>query len=107
YFVTFARHALFFSSIRRHTRSKRDWSSDVCSSDLNRFAATFAPGSVIKPVTGAIGLKNGTIKHGDGITINGLTWGKEGWGGNKEIGRASCRERVQLSRGEGIRTRGE
>src|SRR5699024_11263997 len=28
------RSALFFSSSRRHTRSKRDWSSDVCSSDL-------------------------------------------------------------------------
>src|SRR5690625_7762240 len=26
---------VFCSSIRRHTRSKRDWSSDVCSSDLN------------------------------------------------------------------------
>src|SRR5699024_11532942 len=26
----------FFSSRRRHTRSKRDWSSDVCSSDLHR-----------------------------------------------------------------------
>src|SRR5699024_11236745 len=26
----------FFSSIRRHTRSKRDWSSDVCSSDLSQ-----------------------------------------------------------------------
>src|SRR5699024_8936617 len=26
----------FFSSRRRHTRSKRDWSSDVCSSDLGR-----------------------------------------------------------------------
>src|SRR5699024_10699886 len=25
-----------FSSRRRHTRSKRDWSSDVCSSDLLR-----------------------------------------------------------------------
>src|SRR5699024_11413382 len=34
----------FFSSRRRHTRSKRDWSSDVCSSDLLngklRFAST-------------------------------------------------------------------
>src|SRR2546421_6276826 len=28
----------FFSSRRRHTRSDRDWSSDVCSSDL--FALT-------------------------------------------------------------------
>src|SRR5207247_5929684 len=26
----------FFSSERRHTRSTRDWSSDVCSSDLDR-----------------------------------------------------------------------
>src|SRR5438067_12368323 len=29
----------FFSSRRRHTRSKRDWSSDVCSSDLWRSEA--------------------------------------------------------------------
>src|SRR5690349_24560190 len=28
------RHSFFFSSRRRHTRSLRDWSSDVCSSDL-------------------------------------------------------------------------
>src|SRR5699024_4590433 len=28
--------SFFRSSRRRHTRSKRDWSSDVCSSDLNR-----------------------------------------------------------------------
>src|SRR3712207_8037857 len=27
---------LFFSSRRRHTRYWRDWSSDVCSSDLGR-----------------------------------------------------------------------
>src|SRR5699024_11333223 len=33
----------FFSSRRRHTRSKRDWSSDVCSSDLP------CPGSVRDP----------------------------------------------------------
>src|SRR5437868_14880459 len=29
----------FFSSRRRHTRSKRDWSSDVCSSDLEEYGA--------------------------------------------------------------------
>src|SRR5699024_11221472 len=34
---------VFFSSRRRHTRSKRDWSSDVCSSDL----LTFKSGSMI------------------------------------------------------------
>src|SRR2546421_8811943 len=27
-------YVFFFSSRRRHTRSDRDWSSDVCSSDL-------------------------------------------------------------------------
>src|SRR5690606_40517597 len=27
----------FFSSRRRHTRFSRDWSSDVCSSDLGNF----------------------------------------------------------------------
>src|SRR5207247_5008116 len=27
--------SFFFSSRRRHTRSTRDWSSDVCSSDLH------------------------------------------------------------------------
>src|SRR5699024_11408926 len=30
-----AHYIFFFSSRRRHTRSKRDWSSDVCSSDLD------------------------------------------------------------------------
>src|SRR5206468_8773849 len=35
----------FFSSRRRHTRSDRDWSSDVCSSDL---------GSRIPELAGAI-----------------------------------------------------
>src|SRR5690554_1784867 len=29
-----SRHFFFFSSRRRHTRCGRDWSSDVCSSDL-------------------------------------------------------------------------
>src|SRR5207253_8034925 len=30
----------FFSSRRRHTRWPRDWSSDVCSSDLHQHART-------------------------------------------------------------------
>src|SRR6266496_3583784 len=32
----FSSKKFFFSSRRRHTRSLRDWSSDVCSSDLYR-----------------------------------------------------------------------
>src|SRR3712207_7783700 len=34
---------VFFSSRRRHTRYWRDWSSDVCSSDLNAFSYAFVP----------------------------------------------------------------
>src|SRR5690349_22119567 len=33
-YVIFLFFFFFFSSRRRHTRSLRDWSSDVCSSDL-------------------------------------------------------------------------
>src|SRR5438874_2604461 len=36
---------LFFSSRRRHTSSLRDWSSDVCSSDLSRRSPRSAPRS--------------------------------------------------------------
>src|SRR5699024_11672408 len=47
-----------FSSRRRHTRSKRDWSSDVCSSDLLvmrkifsiRLSSTGFPGFVPNPI---------------------------------------------------------
>lgn len=49
---------------------------------INRSIATFAPGSVIKPVTAAVGLANGSIDPKEGIEINGLTWTKgEEWGG--------------------------
>src|SRR5207247_4297347 len=34
FIVLFVLFFFFFSSRRRHTRSTRDWSSDVCSSDL-------------------------------------------------------------------------
>src|SRR5699024_12078625 len=34
--VRYRGECFFFSSRRRHTRSKRDWSSDVCSSDLGQ-----------------------------------------------------------------------
>src|SRR5436309_10115814 len=33
---TYSLSRFFFSSRRRHTRFSRDWSSDVCSSDLHR-----------------------------------------------------------------------
>src|SRR5437868_15202599 len=65
-------HFLFFSSRRRHTRSKRDWSSDVCSSDL--FLRTIRVLS--RPARRA---RSGPSAR------------------NEEIGRASCRERVEVS----------
>src|SRR5690606_39498542 len=44
----------FFSSRRRHTRFSRDWSSDVCSSDLKKNAVYNYKGNVFCycPVTG-------------------------------------------------------
>src|SRR6266702_4544561 len=43
--------AFFFSSRRRHTRWPRDWSSDVCSSDLSGSSGTNGDGVAAK-VTG-------------------------------------------------------
>src|SRR5207253_5039692 len=49
----------FFSSRRRHTRWPRDWSSDVCSSDLSgtlntaaAYVASDIAESVLKPIIG-------------------------------------------------------
>src|SRR5699024_11877256 len=39
----------FVSSRRRHTRSKRDWSSDVCSSDLFAVLQKCPGGDLHKP----------------------------------------------------------
>src|SRR5690606_40912711 len=39
----------FFSSRRRHTRFSRDWSSDVCSSDLSLRNGCAAPASLEAP----------------------------------------------------------
>src|SRR5204862_1002955 len=50
----------FFSSRRRHTRSLRDWSSDVCSSDLNaKTARTFWRAAAHLFSVGAISLPEG------------------------------------------------
>src|SRR5688500_20300439 len=64
---------VFFSSRRRHTRLQGDWSSDVCSSDL------MSQGEAVLGHTAAI---NGIFR----LTV---------WGDFK-IGRASCRERVEI-----------
>src|SRR2546429_9120360 len=42
-YVIFILLFFFFSSRRRHTRCSRDWSSDVCSSDLGSALRTESP----------------------------------------------------------------
>src|SRR5699024_12119177 len=44
------------SSRRRHTRSKRDWSSDVCSSDLTA-AAEYATPNLVDVLTQIVQLR--------------------------------------------------
>lgn len=63
---------------------------------VNRFTATYAPGSVIKPITAAIGLQNGTLDPNKGIEIDGLTWGNEGWGDYKVTRVSSSSQPVDL-----------
>src|SRR5207245_4378431 len=49
----------FFSSRRRHTRCYRDWSSDVCSSDLQTiFTYVMVAIAAISLLVGGIGIMN-------------------------------------------------
>lgn len=51
---------------------------------LNRFKLTYAPGSVIKPITAAIGLNSGKLKLDSAYEINTKQWQKdESWGNYK------------------------
>src|SRR5699024_1105313 len=51
----------FFARRRRHTRSKRDWSSDVCSSDLQREGKANAKRSLMSILGLFLKLNKGTI----------------------------------------------
>src|SRR2546421_6793508 len=84
----------FFSSRRRHTRSDRDWSSDVCSSDLRKRAVRTAMNDFIYPpkiCCPSVSIITVSDKREliEGIFRNGMASFAKG-----EIGRASCRERV-------------
>ncbi|MDX1805805.1 MAG: penicillin-binding transpeptidase domain-containing protein [Paenisporosarcina sp.] len=52
-----------------------------------RFAASYAPGSTLKPMTAAIGMEAGTLDPAEGLTINGSTWSDPSWGGNYKVTR--------------------
>src|SRR6266576_5575724 len=56
----------FFSSRRRHTRSLRDWSSDVCSSDL---VAGGVPPAGLRVVYGDTVTASGAPSRGDRPTV--------------------------------------
>src|SRR5438105_11756053 len=85
----------FFSSRRRHTRSTRDWSSDVCSSDLPHRAREGAVGArrahaarhARRPPAGCLVLGSRARVPGHGDRGGGASL-------RPKIGRASCRERV-------------
>src|SRR5256885_7700676 len=88
----------FFSSRRRHTRLQGDWSSDVCSSDL-----ASGPGATFRGAIVALNAQTGRILwRSYSLPDNGGLPG--GYAGATmfsppavEIGRASCRERVEIS----------
>src|SRR5204862_825500 len=61
-------NAFLFSSRRRHTRSLRDWSSDVCSSDL----------PVLRHYGFGATQQNGTLAAG-GVTIGGVNAPVSSW----------------------------
>src|SRR3989440_2981507 len=62
----------FFSSRRRHTRSDRDWSSDVCSSDLESPGGLFAAGILRLPLTSASSVATSEFK--EPITLSSRSW---------------------------------
>src|SRR5687768_17701786 len=89
-FFVFFFFFFFFSSRRRHTRCSRDWSSDVCSSDLRhelhvRRRRKDREGDRQERRRRSVHRVEGPPEDrgGDGLQS-----------GARQIGRASCRERV-------------
>lgn len=64
--------------------TRKDWDNALKDPFINRFNAVYAPGSVFKLVTGAIGLKTGIIKPNEALDITGKQWKlNKSWGDNK------------------------
>src|SRR2546429_4199944 len=51
----------FFSSRRRHTRCSRDWSSDVCSSDLSGRSSALGGRVMMRSGMGSSPVPNGSL----------------------------------------------
>lgn len=65
---------------------------------LNRFASNYAPGSVIKPLTAAIGLKEGTLEPNKLMNVSGLRWQKDSSWGNYFVTRVQEASNVDLEK---------
>ncbi|HSU80146.1 MAG TPA: penicillin-binding transpeptidase domain-containing protein [Candidatus Angelobacter sp.] len=63
---------------------------------MNRFTRTFTPGSIIKPLTAAIALKNNAITPDAALNINGKTWQKDASWGNYHVTRVDSLGSVNL-----------
>src|SRR5207249_7060116 len=101
-------------SRRRHTRSKRDWSSDVCSSDLATGEVVNVKIELVQGAAGGGGGGGSTFGGAD-VTAPGQpryqifaappgssAESSEGeFNIGYKIGRASCRERVEIVRVSG------
>src|SRR5205809_3032217 len=89
----------FFSSRRRHTRCSRDWSSDVCSSDLSRldeFAIEGAYGRAVPGFANAGPVLASELPAAERERLrNAIAQRGMEYVGQEEIGRASCRERAE------------
>src|SRR5690606_40483750 len=99
----------FFSSRRRHTRFSRDWSSDVCSSDLANIAVAPVIENCVFQNNGTSIVNKPQINLGPSgadttfIRNNIIEGGAENVESGGEIGRASCRGRVKMWAGAGQR----
>src|SRR5207245_7773508 len=97
-------------SRRRHTRCYRDWSSDVCSSDLVALALTIGPavkskgdaraGSIVVVDARGAYARDSLAAVAALLSsrrLRGVSLDELVASAASEIGRASCRERVQLA----------
>src|SRR5439155_4746479 len=96
--------SFFFSSRRRHTRWPRDWSSDVCSSDLlpGVGRSTAAPVTSLPPFATPVSrAPDSVIVLGPSLLISitrlRLAGSDSAIAALNQIGRASCRERGESS----------
>src|SRR5207245_4944682 len=87
----------FFSSRRRHTRCYRDWSSDVCSSDLRQRFSSVCNGRAHQIRAGLADLLRNLVE-------NLMPFARRKASPAIQIGRASCRERVE-STGGGVQVK--